>query len=53
MEFGRCINRQWKGSTYAPSESKARCNLMYQYKKQFRKATDAKINLPGKITITG
>lgn len=53
MEFGRCINRQWKGSTYAPSESKARCNLMYQYKKQYRKATDAKITLPGKITITG
>lgn len=53
MEFGRCINRQWKGSTYAPSESKARCNLTYQFKKQYRKMVGAKITLPGKLTITG
>lgn len=53
MEFGKCINRQWKGITYAPSESKARCNLTYQYKKQYRNMTGAKIDLPGKITLVG
>ena len=53
MEFGKCINWRWTGSTYAPSESKARCNLAYQYKKQYRKMTNAKISLPGKLTITG
>jgi hypothetical protein len=52
MEFGRCINRRWVSITYAPSEGKARSNLMYQYKKQYRKATDAKISLPGKLEMS-
>lgn len=50
MEFGRCISDKWQGSTYAPSERKARSNLTYQYKKKTNRVAGAKITLPGKIT---
>ena len=49
LEFGRCIANRWQGSTYAVSESKARANLAYQFKKQFNKVPSSKITLPGKI----
>lgn len=49
MEFGACITSRWIGTTYAPSESKARSNLTYQFKKQHNKTPNAKISLPGKI----
>lgn len=49
MEFERCIVNRWQASTYAVSESKARCNLAYQFKKQNGKACGTKISLPGKI----
>jgi hypothetical protein len=48
-EFGRCIATRWSASTYAVSEAKARCNLEYQFKKQFNKAKNTKITLPGAI----
>lgn len=48
-EFGRCIANRWQAKTLASSISKARCNLAYQFKKQFNKAVNAKITLPGKI----
>lgn len=50
-EFGRCIANRWQGSTYATSESKARSNLSYQFKKQFNKTPSCKITLPGKIKL--
>ncbi len=53
MEFERCISNRWRGSTYAVSESKARSNLTYQFKKQFGKAPRAKITLPGEIKFAG
>lgn len=49
--FGVTIRDRWIGSTYAVSESKARCNLTYQYKKQTGMTADAQITLPGKIKI--
>lgn len=49
MEFDRCIANKWKGFTYAPSETKAFSNLIYQYKKKNGKAATAKITLPGKL----
>lgn len=53
-EFGRCITNRWKASTYAISENKARSNLAYQFKKQYNRASNSKISLPGKIiVITG
>ena len=51
MEFNANIERRWKATTYAVSENKARCNLTYQYKKLTNKSPNAKITLPGKITI--
>lgn len=51
MEFDTIITRSWHGTTYAPSEKKARSNLAYQYKKQFGRATMSKISLPGKLTV--
>lgn len=49
MEFGTCITGNWKASTYAVSESKARSNLVYQFKKKNNRVPSAKISLPGKI----
>lgn len=49
MEFERCIVNHWQALTYAVSESKARSNLAYKFKKQNGKACGAKISLPGKI----
>lgn len=53
MEFERCIADHWKGSTYAVSPSKARSNLIFRYKKENGKATNAKITLPGKLVVEG
>lgn len=49
LEFGRCISNNWNGTTIAPSEKKARSNLAYQFKKQFNRTANCKIELPGKI----
>lgn len=53
LEFGRCITPRWQASTYAPSEGKARCNLVYQFKKKYNKVPNAKIVLPGEIVAVG
>ena len=49
MEFNRIVTNKWSSVTRASSEAKARSNLIYQYKKQFGKAPNSKITLPGKI----
>lgn len=51
MEFGKCIVNNWKGSTYAASEKKAKNNLAYQFKKNNNRAPAAKISLPGELII--
>lgn len=51
MEFGSCVADKWKGETIAPSESKARSNLTYQFKKQNNKIAGTSITLPGKIKM--
>lgn len=51
MEFDRVITDRWSSSTIATSEKKARCNLTYQFKKQFGKVPSAKITLPGEIKL--
>lgn len=50
MEFDTCIANHWKGETMAPTESKARANLIFQFKKQTNRIPATKISLPGKIT---
>lgn len=49
-EFDKVIATNWSGSTYAPSEKKARSNLAYQFKREFGKDKNVKITLPGRIT---
>lgn len=51
LEFERPIANNWKASTYAPSESKARSNLAYRFKKSNNRVPNAKITLPGKIIL--
>lgn len=49
MVFDKIATDHWKGETSAPSESKARANLAYQFKKQYNLAPNAKVSLPGEM----
>lgn len=51
MEFDRLLADHWKGETMAPSEKKARSNLIYQFKKQNSRIVGTKITLSGKIKM--
>lgn len=51
MLFDTCVADHWKGETVAPSESKARSNLTYQFKKKNNRIVGTKITLPGKIKM--
>lgn len=51
MEFDRLLADHWEGETMAPSEKKARSNLIYQFKKQNSRIVGTKITLPGKIKM--
>lgn len=51
LEFERPIMDNWKASTYAPSEKKARSNLTYRFKKLHNRVANTRITLPGKITL--
>lgn len=50
-EFNRCIANNWHSSTLAVSEKKARSNLIFQFKREYGKAPNAQISLPGKIKL--
>lgn len=49
VSFGRCVCQKWHGETIAPTESKARSNLTYQFKKQNHLAASARVTLPGTL----
>lgn len=51
IEFDKCIERNWKASTWAMSEKKALSNLSFRYKRDHNRAANSQITLPGKITI--
>ena len=51
--FDKCVEHNWKASTYAVSEEKARSNLAYQYKQKTNRVPKTKVRLPGKITMIG
>ena len=50
-EFDTVINNRWEATTRAPSEAKARSNLVYRYKREHGKAPNSQIKLPGKIKM--
>lgn len=47
--FGKIVSEKWHGETRAISESKARTNLEFQYKKYRGLVPKAKVEFPGKI----
>lgn len=51
MVFDTCVASNWKASTFAVTEQKARSNLAYQYKKKNNKVPNTKVTLPGKLEI--
>ena len=51
MEFDTLVANRWHGETIAISESKARNNLAYQYKKKNNRIASVKVTLPGKLKI--
>lgn len=51
LYFDRVVASNWKTETAAPSEAKARSNMIFQYKKLAGLAPYAKITLPGKIRL--
>ena len=51
LEFDRIVANHWTASTRAESEKKARCNLAYQFKRQYGGVPRTKITAPGKLTI--
>ena len=53
MEFDKVIADSWSSSTYAPTESKARSNLIFQFKKQYNKVPNTRISLAGEIKRIG
>lgn len=50
-EFDQIIENRWIASTFALSEKKARSNLVFQFKKKFNRAPNAKITLAGEIKL--
>lgn len=53
VEEGVYHMKRWKASTVAQSESKARSNLIYRFKKEHNMFMGARISLPGKFTVKG
>ena len=53
LEFNKIVTNRWYGKTYAVSESKARTNLAYQFKKETGRVPRTKITLPGKVVVEG
>ena len=51
MIFDICVNPKWTATTRAPSESKARNNLTYRYKKTHNLVAMTRVTLPGIITL--
>lgn len=50
-EFDTIINNKWEAQTSAPSEAKARSNLVYRYKREHGKTPNSSIKLTGKIQL--
>ena len=49
--FDKYVSNQWRASTFAVSEAKAKSNFMHQYKMEHNLSRNAKIELVGKIHL--
>lgn len=53
MKFDICVEQWWETTTWAPSEKKARSNIVFRYKRDNGLEKTAKITLPGKLIERG
>lgn len=51
MLFDNCIERSWTAETWAISKAKAMNNLIYRYKQDHNLAKQAKVSLPGQLSV--
>ena len=51
MLFKRVVKDKWIAYTRAPSEKKARSNLMFRFKKENGYMPKATLHLPAKLTL--
>lgn len=49
MEFDRVVQERWYGETMAVSASKAKSNLIFQWKKKNNRLANTSIKLTGKV----
>lgn len=47
--FDDIVSSNWKGKTIAPSEAKARSNLIFQWKREHGRVAATRVTLPGEI----
>lgn len=52
-EFDKIVSNRWEAQTYAVSETKARANLVFRFKKETGRVPRSKITLPGKLVVEG
>lgn len=51
LEFGKLVSDHWKAKTVAPSEAKARANIIYQFKLKTDRSLYTPVTLPGRIVM--
>lgn len=51
MIFDKCVSNNWHAETLAPTEKKAKSNLMSQAKTYCNLVQSAKVSLPGKLYL--
>ena len=50
-EFEKCLTREWKATTFAVSEKKAKSNLAFRFKQETGREANSKISLPGELIV--
>ena len=53
LEFGKLVADHWKDETVAPSEAKARANIIYKFKVKTDRNLYSVVTLPGRIVVVG
>lgn len=51
LSFDRLTTPKWEGETVAVSESKARANLAYQFKKEAKISKNARVSFPSQLLL--
>lgn len=51
MRFDTIVLSKWVAETYAETETKAKSNFAYQFKKKYGLKPSTRVTLPGTITV--